>query len=91
MEEQLRDLPKDLEGMYKKSLSNSPDRQNLKQLLVWLAFSARPLESEELADVVTVDFSSNSLPLYDPDLRYFEPADMLITCSSFTTEVDGAI
>lgn len=58
---------------------------------MWLAFSSRPLEPEELADVVTVDFSSNGLPSYDPDLRYFGTADMLITCSGFVAETEGTL
>ncbi|KZP03973.1 hypothetical protein FIBSPDRAFT_657023, partial [Athelia psychrophila] len=89
VDDQLRDLPKDLEGMYEKSLLKSPHPQDLKRFLMWLAFSSRPLESEELTDVVSVDLSSNDLPSYDPDLRYFGPPDMLITCSSFVTETEG--
>ncbi|KZP17122.1 hypothetical protein FIBSPDRAFT_36005 [Athelia psychrophila] len=75
--------------MYERALSNSPYHQDLKQCLMCLAFSLYPLKPEELADVVTVDLSSNGPPSYDPDLRYFGTADMLITCSGFVTETDG--
>lgn len=91
MDEQLLDLPRDLEGMYERSLLQSPRRQDLRRFLMWLAFCSRPLEPKELADVVTVDFVSNGRPSYDPDLRYFGTADMLLTCSSFVTEDKGMI
>ncbi|KZP12272.1 hypothetical protein FIBSPDRAFT_836445 [Athelia psychrophila] len=90
VDDQLRNLPKDLEGMYERALLNSPHHQDLKQCLMWLAFSSYPLRPEELADVVTVDLSAHGLPSYDPDLRYFGTADMLITCSGFVTETDAA-
>ncbi|KZP27082.1 hypothetical protein FIBSPDRAFT_818692, partial [Athelia psychrophila] len=89
VDDQLRNLPKDLEGMYERALLNSPHHQDLKRCLMWLAFSSYPLEPEELADVVTVDLSLNCPPSYNPDLRYFGTADMLITCSGFVTETEG--
>ncbi|KZP17116.1 hypothetical protein FIBSPDRAFT_894522 [Athelia psychrophila] len=88
VDDQLRNLPKDLESMYERALSNSPHHQDLKQCLMWLAFSSYPLKPEELPDVVTVDLSSNGPPSYDPDLRYFGTADMLITCSGVVTETE---
>ncbi|KZP27087.1 ankyrin, partial [Athelia psychrophila] len=88
VDDQLQNLPKDLEGMYERALLNSPHQRDLKRCLMWLAFSSRPLESEEVADVVTVDLPSNGLPSYDPNLRYFSTEDMLITCSGFVTETE---
>ncbi|KZP17138.1 hypothetical protein FIBSPDRAFT_1047078 [Athelia psychrophila] len=88
VDDQLRNLPKDLEGMYERALLNSSHHHDLKRCLMWLAFSSYPLEPQELADVVTVDLSSNGPPSYDPDLRYFGTADMLITCSGFVTETE---
>ncbi|KZP24030.1 ankyrin [Athelia psychrophila] len=85
--DQLQNLPKDLEGMYEKELLKSPHRQDLKRFLIWLAFSARPLYSGELAEVATVDFSPSGLPSYNPDLQYFGTEDMLVTCSSFVSEI----
>lgn len=85
----MRSLPKGLDGIYEKILSSSTSKNDLKQFLLWLAFSKRPLEAEELADVVTVDFSSEDLPTYEEDLRYFGPTSMLIVCSGFVTRFQG--
>ncbi|KAF7982446.1 hypothetical protein HWV62_28591 [Athelia sp. TMB] len=83
---QLRALPKDLSGMYERSLSCNTHPRDLKQILIWLAFSARPLTIEELAEVVTVDFSmSNDIPAYNADLQYFSPTDILAFCTGFVT------
>ncbi|KZP17157.1 ankyrin [Athelia psychrophila] len=89
VDDHLQSFPKDLEGMYERALLNSPHQQDLKRFLIWLSFSFDPLEPEELADVVTVDLSSNGLPSYNKDLRYFGTADMLTTCSGFATEIEG--
>ncbi|KAF7974283.1 hypothetical protein HWV62_13088 [Athelia sp. TMB] len=83
--EQLRSLPKDLDEMYERSLSRSANRHELKQLLIWLAFSVRHLRLEELADVTAIDFSSNDTPTYDPDLLYFSPMHVLDLCAGFVT------
>ena len=89
MAAQLRSLPKSLDGVYEKILSCSTNKHDLKQFLLWLAFSKHPLEAEELADVVTVEFSSDDLPTYDVDLRYFDPTNMLVVCSGLVTRVEG--
>ncbi|KAF7976145.1 hypothetical protein HWV62_7451 [Athelia sp. TMB] len=94
VEAQLRALPKDLDGMYERSLSQSANPRDLKQLLVWLAFSARPLSVEELADVIPVEFFPDGPSLYNPDLRYFDSTDVLDLCSGFVTFVpivDGIV
>lgn len=90
MDDKLSALPKDLDEMYERALLRSPDGRELKQALLWLAFSTEPLRLEQLADVVTVDCSSDRFPEYDARLRYFVPNDVLATCSSFVIEVEGA-
>ena len=76
--------------MYERSLSRSANPKELKQLLVWLAFSIRPLRVEELAEVIAIDFLSKDMPTYDPDLRYFVPTDVLDLCAGFVTLIpDG--
>ncbi|KAF7986998.1 hypothetical protein HWV62_79 [Athelia sp. TMB] len=82
---QLRSLPKDLDGMYERSLSRSANPHELKQLLIWLAFSMRPLQLQELAEVTAIDLSSPDTPAYDPDLRYFSPIHVLDICAGFVT------
>ncbi|KZP03908.1 hypothetical protein FIBSPDRAFT_1055009, partial [Athelia psychrophila] len=91
VEAQLQTLPKDLDGMYERALLDHPNQVELKQFLMWLAFSIRPLMLQELADVVTVDFSLDGLPSYNTDLKYFAPSDMLATCSTFVTELKGIV
>lgn len=90
MEDQLSALPKDLDEMYERTLLRCSDRLELKQILLWLAFSTEPLRLEQLADVVTVSFSPDGLAAYDASLRYFTPSDVLATCSSFVIELEGA-
>ncbi|KAF7973986.1 hypothetical protein HWV62_13589 [Athelia sp. TMB] len=82
---QLRSLPKDLDGMYERTLTRSANPEQLKQLLIWLAFSVRHLLVEELAEVIAIDFSRKDTPAYDPDLRYFSPTDVLDLCAGFVT------
>ncbi|KAF7979993.1 hypothetical protein HWV62_40082 [Athelia sp. TMB] len=82
VEAQLRSLPKDLEGIYEKILARSKNPHELRQFLLWLAFSNCPLEVEELADVIAID-SSADLPTYAEDLRYFCPTNTLVVCSGF--------
>ena len=73
--------------MYERTLCNSANPDELRQLLIWLAFSVRHLLVEELAEVIAIDFSSNDIPAYDSDLRYFSPTDVLDSCASFVTLV----
>ena len=90
LDAQLRTSPKDLDGMYERSLSRSAHPNDLRQLLVWLAFSLRPLHIEELAEVSAIDISSKDLPAYDPDLRYFVPTDVLDLCHDFVVLIPAS-
>lgn len=91
VETQLLSLPKDLDGVYEKMLLSNPNPHDLKQFLLWLAFSTRPLRVEELTEVVAVNFSADAMPFYDQDLQYFGSNDMLSTCSSFAVELNGTL
>ncbi|KZP31902.1 ankyrin, partial [Athelia psychrophila] len=86
VEAQLKAVPKGLDATYEKMLLSSNNPADLKQLLMWLAFSQHDLRAEELADVVAVDFSSTDLPSFDPGLRFFRPTDVLEMCCGFVTE-----
>ncbi|KZP14980.1 hypothetical protein FIBSPDRAFT_750996, partial [Athelia psychrophila] len=90
LKQKLRALPKDLEETYQQLLSSSSQADDLRRFLNWVAFSARPITLEELAEVVTVDFQSGGRPCYDCDLRYTDPRDVLTVCSGFITEFNGA-
>ncbi|KAF7980533.1 hypothetical protein HWV62_37665 [Athelia sp. TMB] len=91
LKKQLRDLPKDLEHTYQQLLCETSQPEDILMILQWVVFSARPIEIEELAEVVTIDFRSGELPRYDPDLRYMDPRDVLTVCSGFLTEFDGMV
>lgn len=45
------------------------------------------LAVEELAEVITIDFLSDNIPTYNPDLRCFTPKDILDFCAGFVTFV----
>lgn len=91
MKEQLKTLPKDLEGIYEKILSQSAHRDQLKVFLQWLAFSIHEMKVAEITEVACVDFLSKDGPLYDIDLRFDDPQYVLIVCSGLITEFQGEI
>ncbi|KAL8723175.1 MAG: hypothetical protein Q9181_007337 [Wetmoreana brouardii] len=53
------------------------------KILQWLAYSARPLGLEELAEVIAIDVEGS--PRFDPANRFPEPRDILMICSSLVT------
>ncbi|KZP09217.1 hypothetical protein FIBSPDRAFT_242108 [Athelia psychrophila] len=87
--EQLKILPKDLEETYERILTRSPRRRDLLQMLHWLAFSARDLSLEELAEVVAVDLNADAGPSYARDLKFGDPRSALTVCSGLITETEG--
>lgn len=89
VKEKLKTLPKDLEDTYEKILTSSPRAKELLHMLHWLAFSARELRLEEIAEVPSVDFDAADGPCYDPDLKYSNPSIALTVCSGLVTETDG--
>ncbi|KZP09386.1 hypothetical protein FIBSPDRAFT_938507, partial [Athelia psychrophila] len=91
LRQQLRALPKDLEESYHHLLCNTSNREDLRTFLQWVAFSARPISLEELAEVITVDLQPGNQPCYDSDLQYLDPRDALTVCSGFIAEFEGKI
>ncbi|KAF7971657.1 hypothetical protein HWV62_20620 [Athelia sp. TMB] len=85
VEEQLKLLPKDLNGMYERTLTCSANAKELKQLLIWLAFSVRQLLVEELAGVMAIDFSQKDTPTYNSGNLFFSPTHVLDLCTGFVT------
>jgi hypothetical protein len=89
--QQLKNLPKDLDDIYKQMLK-AIDRKysaDTTTFLQWLAFSRRPMKMAEIAEAITVDFSSEDGPVFNPKRRYKNPRDMLVRCSSLVTESGG--
>ncbi|KAG6904272.1 hypothetical protein DXG01_011272, partial [Tephrocybe rancida] len=91
--EQMKDLPKGLDDIYKRMLKSIDGKYcaDTMTFLEWLSFSKRPLKVAEIADAITVDFSSEVGPVFNEKKRYSNPRDMLIRCSSLVTESEGTI
>ena len=56
------------------------DKMNVRNILQWLRFSARPLQLKELAEIVTIDLSQKP-PQIDFKRRFSDPGDVLAVCS----------
>ena len=91
LEDQLADLPHDLDEVYDRIISgiDKKYREHALKILQWLSFSARPLKLSEVAQVVGV------VPDFDQGLR-FRPSrvssnsrSVLTICSSLVTETNG--
>jgi hypothetical protein len=81
----LESLPETLDETYERILC-SIDKERSEsalKILQWLAYSARPLQIEEAADVIAVNVKSR--PRIDPESRLLEPRDILTICSSLVT------
>ena len=55
-------------------------------VLQWLAFSARPMTVDEVAETLSVCLDED--PRFDPDRRLRDPSDILVICSSLVTVSD---
>jgi hypothetical protein len=91
VEEQLLDLPKGLYESYDRIINQIDERrhEDARKLLQWLAFSVRPLELAELAEVVAVDFRTKDLPWFDCKRRYYDARDVVRVCSGFISIAEG--
>ena len=91
VEEQLQHLPKGLDEAYDRIINQIDERrhEDARKLLQWLAFSVRPLELAELAEVVAVDFDSRDLPWFDCNRRYYDARDVVRVCSGFISIAEG--
>ena len=88
---QLVELPKGLDGIYGRVLSTIDEkhRADARTFLLWLAFSKRPMRIVEIAETITVDFTSLDGPVFNSSKRYIDPWHVLVRCSSLVTESDG--
>jgi len=78
----LATLPKDLDSTYSEILCNiDVDRTRyVSKILKWLAYSARPLQLKEVAEVIAVDVEES--PCVNMKRRFQEPEDILTICST---------
>jgi hypothetical protein len=93
VEERLQHLPNDLNESYDRMINRIDQRRqgDARKFFQWLAFSARPLELAELAEVIAVDFDSRDLPWFDCNRRYFDARDVLRVCSGFVFITEGIV
>jgi hypothetical protein len=80
--EALQHLPKTLDETYSRMLSAIDEayREDAKNALIWLAFSERPLQLEELAEATVIH--PRSYPPFDPEERFPDPRNVLEILSS---------
>ena len=93
VKKQLSRLPKDLNETYDRILGRieENDRDDAVKLFQWLAFSHRPLNLAELAEVVQVDFESRDLPWINSERRYDDTDDIFRVCSGFVSMTDDGM
>ena len=79
MAKALNELPKTLDETYDRILSNiaESDIQDARSILQWLAFSARPLTVQEVAEAAIVRPGDNPV---DPGDRLYDALDVLRIC-----------
>ena len=91
IETQLAELPEGLDEIYNRILKNidKKHRADTRAFLQWLAFCERPMEIEEIAEIITVDYSFEECPVFNQDKRYADPREVLQRCSSLVSELEG--
>jgi hypothetical protein len=91
LEDQLKDLPHDLDEVYDRIISgiDKKYREDALKILQWLSFSIRPLELTEVAQVVGVVPDTDQGLRFEPSRIFTNPRSVLMICSSLVTETDG--
>ena len=88
----LDELPESLDETYERVLREirRPNRDHAHRLLQCLVVAIRPLNVEELAEVLAVDFNgAEGIPKLKPDWRWEDEEQALLTsCSSLITTVE---
>jgi ankyrin repeat protein len=81
----LKNLPRTLDDTYTRVFLDIDEayRQEAKNALLWLAFSARPLRITELAEAIVLRPTSD--PAFDPEERFPDPQSVLQILSSLVT------
>jgi hypothetical protein len=91
LEDQLTDLPHDLDEVYDRIISGIDNkyREHAHKILQWLSFSVRPLELTEVAQVVGVVPDTDQGLRFEPSRILTNPRSVLMICSSLVIETDG--
>jgi hypothetical protein len=93
LEEQIRSLPRGLDIVYDRIIFEIPrkHRDDVLNFLHWLAFSARPLLLEELAQIVGVVSDTSCGFRFKSSRVYRDPRFVLNACASLVTLADGKV
>jgi ankyrin repeat protein len=86
----LGELPDNLDETYERILREvrKPNQRYAHRLLQCLVVAARPLQVEELAEVLAFDFSGEGMPKLNPSWRWEDQEEAVMsTCSSLVTIV----
>ena len=88
----LNDLPKTLDETYSRTLLGIDDekREYAQRLFQCLTVSIRPLQLEELAEILAIRFEKTKLPTFNPDWRPESAEEAVVSaCSSLISIVDS--
>ena len=86
----LDELPKSLDETYKRVLKeiNNANQEHAYRLLQCLTVATRPLQVEELAEVLSVDFNTGGIPKTNANWRWEDQEEAVLSaCSSLVTVV----
>jgi hypothetical protein len=91
LEDQLADLPHNLDEVYNRIISgiDKTYHEDALKILQWLSFSVRPLELVEVAHVVGVVPDADQGLCFKSSRIFTDPRSVLMICSSLVTETDG--
>uniref|UniRef100_A0A8H8CH39 NACHT domain-containing protein n=1 Tax=Psilocybe cubensis TaxID=181762 RepID=A0A8H8CH39_PSICU len=82
LEKALTKFPNGLDEIYDRILRKCKDEDalDLRRFLQFLAFSMEAITLSELAETVTIEFSSDDQAVFNPKRRYLNPSDILELC-----------
>ncbi|KAG7004590.1 hypothetical protein G7Y79_00024g055400 [Physcia stellaris] len=82
----LNEPPRDLHEFYARELANVENNamEDVRKLLLWMAFPQRPLAIEEVVEILAVDVKSDP-PCFDEEDRMHRPEDILRLCGSLVS------
>ena len=91
IQQALDELPDTLDGTYERTLQEIKDTnwEFARSLLLCVAVVSRPLQVEELADILAFDFKAGPIPKFREDWRLEDPLEaVLSTCSTLLSLVN---
>ena len=84
-------LPATLDETYERTLREIKEEkwEDARRLLLCVAVASRPLQVEELAEILAFDFEAGSIPRFCEDARLQNPIEaVLSTCSTLLSVVE---